>query len=157
MHHHTADVISQYTLLIVIWRIAKLRHSPNHHTKSLELTFKVGEAPMSTVTTRQQITLSVTPVDLNGIAVTGATLSELTFTSSDATIATVGTPNADGTFPVTVLKVGSVTITATASVTDPDGLLSHVTGTGTLDITAGADDAEGKQRTVSLSLTFTVA
>ena len=71
--------------------------------------------------TNQKVAFTVAPLDANGNP-SPATLSNLAFTSGDATVFTVAAdPNTPDGGVVTGVGVGSATLTATATATEPDG------------------------------------
>jgi uncharacterized protein YjdB len=92
-----------------------------------------------TLNVGQTVSFTVAPLTASG-APSSATLSNLSFTSSDPTIFTVvpDPANPNGGI-VTSVAAGSGTITAAATATEPDGVTTEqITGTDTVNVSAVA-------------------
>lgn len=96
-------------------------------------------------------------VDSNGVAIpSSATLSNVSYTSSDPTIFTVTVdPNSPNGAIITGLGVGTATLTETATATEPDGTTTEqLQGVATIVLTA-APPPPPPPPPVAASLAFT--
>lgn len=130
----------------------KLTH-PSHRTATARVSLGGSMATSGTNVVGTTITATFQPLLADGVTVnTATTLSTPpTWSSSDATVATV-TPNADGSAAVLGVGAGTATITASqGSFTDADGVV-----VGPLDASNDVSDTGGgtSQRTVSAQISF---
>lgn len=116
-----------------------------HHAHHLRLSFKwrgisiqgdhiVISEPL---TVGFSVQVSGSPVQADGTTPSTATLSNVTYTSSDPTVFTVAPdPTVAGGGIIAAIGAGSATLTETATATEPDGATTEViTGSATIVVT----------------------
>lgn len=111
----------------------KRRRKPQ---RSISLGFTLGEF-MSSVSLNVGQSAAVTPVPLQTDATVtpGASLSSVSLATSDASVATVE-QIADGSFTLRGIAAGTVSLSGSALVTDPDGAVSTISGSATVVVSA---------------------
>lgn len=118
------------------------RHHHHHHTaKMLAFTIAYKQIEVKgvrmtfTMLPTQSVSAVVSPVIADGVTASKATLSNVSFTSSDTTVLTVGPDisNPNGVLITGLGNTGSAIVTATATATEPDGTTTEtIMGTVTV-------------------------
>lgn len=138
-------------ILLVVWFFT--RKQPVARTTSINVRF--GEN-MSTPTGSTgtvalgggNVLVTVQPLLASGLTNFSATVTSATFTVADATIVSFTTDATSAT--LTPLAVGATAVSVVAVITDSDGVVMTLTGTGTLTVT---EDVSGI-RTVAVAIQF---
>src|SRR5271157_3781786 len=125
----------------LLWFMRGRHHHKHPQTRFLRIVFHrqshwlnhPGEHNMNSVSllVGQKVTASLQPVDANGVVVTGATLSEIVWANGDVT-KIILTDNENGTALLVADAAGSLTITASATVTDPNGAVTALITTASI-------------------------
>lgn len=94
---------------------------------------------MSSVTLNAGQSVAVTPVPLetDGTVTQGASLSGVTLSTSDLTVASI-VENADGTITLKGIAAGTASLSGVAQVTDPNGAVSTISGSASITVLAVA-------------------
>lgn len=99
------------------------------------------------------IVATVQPLQANGTLTPGSVVKSVNWAIADNSIATFSVDFTTFACTFSPVKTGTTVVTATATIVDADGVTVVLDGTGTLTVTAGANDA----RTVSIDIVFSPA
>jgi hypothetical protein len=116
----------------------------------MQYSFKIiGEEMTFTMLSNQSVSVVGSPVDASGNP-SKATLSNISYSSSDSTVFTVAAdPATPGGAIITGVGAGTATLSESATATEPDGVTTEsVTGTATITLTTSGSG-------VAASLVFT--
>jgi hypothetical protein len=122
-------------------------------TVGIEIRFwRHHQMATASLTAGQELSVTIDPIQANGLITEGATVSNVVYSVPDATVVSL-VSNADGsaTLAPTATVTSSAILTVSATVTDPDGTVGNFTATATITVTVSVSNA----RTVAIEILFT--